>query len=208
MARSTRHRVRFRRTAALTAHEPAADQLSTLAAFCAPVPSTGRDATSASALSYNRCEQRKALGERQWQPCQYCGFMIVQRRSCRCNQAWYCDSLCYRRDKTAHRPVCRWRQYEREDIYWQPCTYCGIGMAKKLKCPCRQVKYCDTLCQLRDWQAHKRQCHWHRHRCTARLLAAATLPRPLVAGLLRTADITERGPPSPWEWLGGDEKSS
>ena len=142
-----------------------------------------------------RHEQRNALSGRQWHPCQYCGFTVIQRRTCRCLQAWYCDSLCYRRDKAAHKLVCQWRLYGREDVYWQPCTYCGIGMATKLKCPCRQVRYCDALCQRRDWQLHKRQCHWHRHRCAARLLVSATLPRPLVAGLLRTADILDRGPP-------------
>ena len=66
MSRAARRRARLRRTAALKSHEATAGLLSTLADFwTAPVPSTGRDAASASVLSYYRCGQSKALGERQ-----------------------------------------------------------------------------------------------------------------------------------------------
>ena len=146
-------------------------------------------------VSNVRLDQNGNHGRRQWHPCQYCGFTVVQRRTCLCRQVWYCDNLCYRRDKAAHRQVCQWRRYRRGEVYWQPCTYCGTGMYTKHRCPCRQAGYCDALCQRRDWQLHKRQCLWHRHRCAARLLISATLPRPLVAGVLRAADIQDRGPP-------------
>ena len=113
---------------------------------------TANDTTDTSrSETNNRREQRKANSERQWQPCQYCGFAVIQRRLCRCNQAQYCDSLCYRRDKPAHRLVCRWGLDTRDAVQWTPCTYCGLGLAKKLKCPCRQVRYCDALCQRKDW---------------------------------------------------------
>ena len=159
---------------------------------------TANDTTDTSRSETNkRREQRKANSERQWQPCQYCGFAVIQRRLCRCNQAQYCDSLCYRRDKPAHRLVCRWGLDTIDAVQWTPCTYCGLGLAKidVWKCPCRLVRYCDALCQRRDWPAHKLQCHWHRHRCATRLLIAAKIPKTIVADLLRTADVTQRGPP-------------
>ena len=146
-----------------------------------------RDASNASSNRHGNHQSNN--GRRQWHPCQYCGFMMVQQRICACRQVGYCGNLCYRRDKSAHRRVCLWRRYRLVVLYWQPCTYCGMGMCARLKCPCRQARYCDALCQSRDWLEHKRQCLWHRHRSAARLLMTATLPESLVTGILRAASI-------------------
>ena len=137
-------------------------------------------------------EQHGNHSRRQWHPCQYCGFMVVQRRLCACRQVWYCDDLCYRKDKRTHRRICLWRRHRLVVLHWQPCTYCGFGICARRMCPCRQAWYCDELCQRRDWQAHKRQCLWHRHRCAERFLMSATLPEALVAGILRAASIQSR----------------
>ena len=40
------------------------------------------------------------------------------------------------------------------------CGYCGFATASRRKCTCRFIRYCDELCQLRDWSRHKEECTW------------------------------------------------
>jgi hypothetical protein len=37
------------------------------------------------------------------------------------------------------------------------CAYCGSGNTLK-KCPCKDVRYCSTVCQLKHWSLHKTRC--------------------------------------------------
>ena len=129
-----------------------------------------------------------------WHPCQYCGFTVIQRRMCTCQQVWYCDDLCHRRDRKAHNCVCLWRRHRLVVLHWHPCHYCGFTVVLRRMCTCRQVWYCDELCQRRDWRLHKRLCLWHRHRSTEHILMAATLPEAIVADILWAADIQSRVP--------------
>ena len=39
-----------------------------------------------------------------------------------------------------------------------PCSFCGFALAKRRHCPCKQVQYCDDICQMRAWKSHKHEC--------------------------------------------------
>ena len=73
---------------------------------------------------------------------------------------------------------------------WQPCQYCGFTVVRRRICPCRQLGYCDRLCQARDWQQHKRVCLWRKHRQVMQVLTAAThLPDQVIGVILLAAGI-------------------
>ena len=40
------------------------------------------------------------------------------------------------------------------------CGYCNFATAARRKCPCRRVRYCDELCQTRDWRRRRDECTW------------------------------------------------
>jgi len=103
--------------------------------------------------------------------CRNCG--TASNLSCtRCNQAWYCGRDCQLKDWKAHKKFCKKKAAFVNDTQAKDggmsgnktgsegIHTCGLchKEAKKSCSQCKQVWYCDQICQGKHWRLHKRKC--------------------------------------------------
>ena len=90
-----------------------------------------------------------------------------------CKSAWYCDVQCQKKDWKRHKQCCRkfgteaqkghdtgeGKSSSSHTYQDRECASCGKTGIKLRKCgACNSERYCTTVCQLRDWGTHEKDC--------------------------------------------------
>ena len=51
------------------------------------------------------------------------------------------------------------KKHFNQTVKLKPCNYCGSSLSYKICKGCQQVRYCNKICQKRDWVlSHKYEC--------------------------------------------------
>ena len=115
--------------------------------------------------------------------CGTCGKTDSDLQRCAaCKSIWYCDVQCQKKDRKSHKKLCNqtkanleWYIYLSKPKKPEPlnlgvlnlgssteskkCDSCGKSGVKLWRCEgCKEVRYCGSVCQKRDWPSHEENC--------------------------------------------------
>ena len=60
------------------------------------------------------------------------------------------------------------------------CDYCLLPSMSRRLCPCREARYCDTVCQGKAWKEHKPACRFH----AAKTALQDRVPKPVAKHIM------------------------
>ena len=85
------------------------------------------------------------------------------QRCAACKTVRYCDVQCQKKAWKSHKKVCSKPKPEKSSPETgessKACDFCGKTPVELQRCAaCQEVRYCDKLCQKRDWKSHRENC--------------------------------------------------
>ena len=124
--------------------------------------------------------------------CETCGKTGSDLQQCAaCKSVKYCDVHCQRKNWKSHKKLCKLKkstsnnphktvEAEASSSSTKKCDSCGKSGVKLWRCEgCKEVRYCGSVCQKRDWATHEENC------CVIKIVHTNSITKPGVSRIER-----------------------